>query len=441
MVCRILDAHNGASVARVADLERETRTAGIASKVFEIAFSECMRWSAKMRFFVVMIVPALASLALGAGVRITIPKRSESTPVQRLNREGVKEIRKHHLEKAERLFYKAYLIDPDDPFTLNNLGYISELQGKIDRAQRYYQLAAQEYNSETVIALASTPRFEGEQLRQVTESYGSLELRINRGNILAMTLLEQGRSPEAEDVLLQTLKLDPRNPFTLNNLGYAMEMQGNLDDALKYYNEASVTHSSDPVVVSLDAHWRGKPISDVAFHNEEAVRARLQSERSNQDLSARLNAQGVSALNHNQPDKAYDDFRKAYKLDPQSAFSLNNMGYVSEAFGDEETANEFYSSAQRGDQAGEEVSLASHHEMVGEAVGQVAGSNAQASDADLQAQAEAKRRSNAPIVLRRRDNTPVIMPQTPNPNSQNSNPQNPSRPPDNAPVENTTPPR
>jgi len=370
-------------------------------------------------------------MAFGQGLRITIPKHSESTPVQRLNREGVKQIQKHHLSKAERLFYKAYLIDPDDPFTLNNLGYISELQGKIDRAQKYYQLAAKENNSETVIAAASNPDLKGRKLSEVTNSYGNLELRVNRGNILAMTLLEQGRSPEAEDILRQTLKLDPRNPFTLNNLGYAMEMQGDLQAALGYYNDAAVTHSSDPVVVSLDSHWRGKPISDIAFRNEQAVRTRLASETSNEDQAARLEAQGVSALNHNDSDKAYDLFRQAFKLDPQSAFTRNNMGYVAEAFGDEETANEFYASAQRGDQAGTPVRLASHHEMVGEAVGQVADSNVQASDADLQAQAEAKRRSNAPIVLRRRDNTPVTAP--------TNNNQSPRPPLDNAPVENTSP--
>jgi Flp pilus assembly protein TadD len=397
----------------------------------------------KYRLFMPLAVVALcASLAQAGGVRINIPKRSDATPVQKLNREGVKEIQHHHLARAEQLFYKAYLIDPDDPFTLNNLGYISELQGKIDRAQRYYELAAKENNSETVIALASTRKLEGHKLSDVTASYGNLELRINRGNILAMTLLEKGRTQEAEDVLRDTLKLDPRNPFTLNNLGFDMEAQGDLESALRYYNDASLTHSSEPIVVSLDPRWRGKPISDIAFKNEQAVRTRLASQQSNQDRAARLNVQGVSALNHNQDDKAYEDFRQAYKLDPQNSFSLNNMGFVSEAFGDEETANEFYSSAQRGDQAGAPVSVASHHEMVGAAVGEVAGSNSQASEAELQAQAEAKRRNNAPIVLRRRDNTPVSVPETQAP--QTETPQTPGsqvpRPPmDNAPVENNVP--
>jgi tetratricopeptide (TPR) repeat protein len=288
--------------------------------------------------------------------------------------------------------------------------------------------------------MASARNLEGKKLSEVTGAYGNLELRVNRGNIEAMSLLEQGRSQEAEDILRNTLKLDPRNPFTLNNLGYTMEKQGDLDSALRFYNDASITHSSEPIVVSLDPKWRGKPISDVAFKNEQAVRARLQSQQSNQDKAARLHVEGVSALNHNQDEKAYQDFREAYRLDPNSAFSLNNMGFVSEASGDKETANEFYSSAQHGEEASAQVSVASHHEMVGVPVGQVAGTNSQASEADLQAEAEAKRRNHAPIVLRRRDNTPVTMPQdqTP-PSSEPSGSQAPRPPLDNAPVENTVP--
>src|SRR5436190_4716803 len=315
--------------------------------------------------FVLALSLALSSVssAIAAGLRITIPKHTEATPVQKLNRQGVKEIKKHHLDKAERLFYKAYLIDPDDPFTLNNLGYISELQGKIERAQRYYELAAKENNSETSIAEAGARKFQGKKLSDVTTSYGNLELRINRGNVQAMGLLQQGRNQEAEDVLRETLKLDPRNPFTLNNLGFAMEGQGDLESALKFYNDSSLTHSTEPIVVAIDPHRRGKPISDIAFHNAQAVRTHLASEQSVADHAARLNVQGVSALNHNQPQRALDYFEKAYKLDPQDAFSLNNMGFVAEAQGDQETANEFYDLAQRGSRATVPVNVASHHEM------------------------------------------------------------------------------
>jgi Flp pilus assembly protein TadD len=400
------------------------------------------------------LILSLCAIGNAKDLRINFPKHTEATPVQKLNRDGVKEIKKHRLDRAERLFYKAYLIDPDDPFTLNNLGYISELQGRIERAERYYQLAAKENNSETVIAESSARKLEGHKLSEITSSYGNLELRINRGNVLAMSFMQQARYQEAEDVLRETLKLDPRNPFTLNNLGYIMEAEGDLRSALQYYNDASLTHSTDPIVVALDSRWRGKPISDIAFSNEQAVRTRLASEQSAQDQAARLNVQGVSALNHNEDQKALAYFRQAYRLDPQNAFSLNNMGYVAEAQGDEETANDFYDRAQRGLMAGTPVSSASRHEMTGTAVSEVAVSNAQAADANLQAAAVQRRRSGAPIVLRHRDNSVVTNPKfetpppapQPQPQQQEvpkppaARPRYVPRPPiDNAPVENTVP--
>src|SRR6202451_2652056 len=89
--------------------------------------------------------------AWAADLKLTVPKRSELTLVQRLNRDGVDALRKRQYEKAEALFYKAYLFDPGDPFTLNNLGYISELQGQLERAQKFYALSS-EQATDAVIA-------------------------------------------------------------------------------------------------------------------------------------------------------------------------------------------------------------------------------------------------------------------------------------------------
>ena len=108
------------------------------------------------------------SVAHAADLRITIPKRSKPTPVQKLNRDGVKAVQKHHYDEARKLFYKAYLLDPDDPFTLNNLGYISELEGDIERAQRYYDLAAQN-SSDAVVDVATNKIVRGD--RTVREWY------------------------------------------------------------------------------------------------------------------------------------------------------------------------------------------------------------------------------------------------------------------------------
>ena len=64
----------------------------------------------------IVLMGSVHQIARAGDVTLTLPKRSQLTPVQRLNREGVEAVRKQQYEKAETLFYKAYLYDPGDPF-------------------------------------------------------------------------------------------------------------------------------------------------------------------------------------------------------------------------------------------------------------------------------------------------------------------------------------
>src|SRR5712675_2149440 len=136
-------------------------------------------------------VVAASGPKLQAGdLKITIPQRSHLTPIQRLNREGVEAVRKHNYEKAESLFYKSYLLDPDDPFTLNNLGYISELQGQVDRALTFYALAGQQA-TDAVIDRATSRQVEGHSIKDAL-AIPELPLQINHDNVEAVRLLSQG---------------------------------------------------------------------------------------------------------------------------------------------------------------------------------------------------------------------------------------------------------
>ncbi|MGC2550076.1 MAG: hypothetical protein WA437_07425, partial [Candidatus Sulfotelmatobacter sp.] len=151
-----------------------------------------MSWKAWLAAAVVTVSIAGAAPQARAGdIKITLPKRSHLTPVQRLNREGVEAVRKHKYTKAEAFFYKAYLLDPDDPFTLNNLGYVSELQGQVDRAQRFYTLAGREA-TDANIAIASSRRLEGSTLKAAL-AIPDVPLQINHDNVEAVRLLSQGR--------------------------------------------------------------------------------------------------------------------------------------------------------------------------------------------------------------------------------------------------------
>jgi len=375
-----------------------------------------------------VIVGAVASASAG-DLRITISKHTKPTPVQQLNREGVKALEKHRIEKAARLFYRAYLLDPDDPFTLNNLGYVSELQGRLERAERYYTLAAAQ-QSEAVIAQSTTPELKGKTLSAATTFAVNRNMRVNRDNLEAMSLLQEGRAREAEDILLNTLASDPRNPFTLNNLGYTMEAEGNLEGARKYYMQAAAVRSSESIVVALDPHWRGKEISSVAEDNVRVLDRKMETEQSIEARAARFNLQGVFDLNHNDPQSARAAFEKAYKLDPYSAFALNNMGYVSEMNGDHETAGEFYAAAGHAPDARQPATVTNHIEMNGQPLAQVAATNVQSTDATLEMEQEARRRQGGPIELKTRDGKPIVEePQTPESNVPRPPDSNVSQPP------------
>lgn len=375
---------------------------------------------------VVAAIVTACGPALHAGdLKITIPQRSHLTPIQRLNREGVEAVRKHNYEKAESLFYKAYLLDPDDPFTLNNLGYISELKGQVDRAQRFYELAGQ-LATDAVIDQATAQRLQGQPLKAAL-AIPDLPMQTNHDNVEAVRLLSQGRSPEADLLLQRTLKRDPQNVFTINNLGVAKEMEGEAEEALKFYDQASATHSDAAAVVTLDRSWRGKPVTEMASQNAKSLRTRMEKSNTVEARVASFNLRGVSAINRNDLRAADQDFREAYALDPNNAFAQNNIGYVAEFEGDRETAEFFYNSARTAPGATQTVGLATRRTAEGLKLAQVAMDNSTKVDSRVAQDREERRRRREPVLLRRRDNSVVEEPPTPPPSTSQPEPKPPSR--------------
>jgi Flp pilus assembly protein TadD len=352
----------------------------------------------KMLAVVAIIAAASPNGHAGDLLTLKIPRHSELTPVQRLNREGVAAVKKLEYEKAAALFYKAYLYDPSDPFTLNNLGYISELQGELDRAQRFYALAS-EQGSNANIDVSSAKQLQGKPMQTAFESLQDLPMRVNRMNVDAMDLLEQNRGFEAVALLKQALPLDPRNPFTQNNLGVAEEAIGDYDNALKSYAAAAESQSKEPVVVTLDGAWRGKPVSVMAASSEKRLEERLKKMGDAQERAILFTLHGVSASNQNNWLVARADFLHAYSLNPDSAFSLNNRGFVAEMDGDLETAEFFYSKARRAGDANARVGLATQSGAEGKKLVTVATDSRHYVDGELDRYSEQRRTQTGPIEL------------------------------------------
>ena len=333
---------------------------------------------------------------------ITIPRRTELTPVQKLNRDGVDAVLKRHYEKAEGLFFKAYLFDPADPFTLNNLGYVSELQGQVDRAEKFYQLA-QEQGCDAEIETSTSKDLKGKPMMDALGSLQNIPMRVNRINVLGMGLLAQGRGFEAITVFKQALALDAKNPFTLNNLGVASEATGDLENAINYYDEAAASHSMQPVVVTLKKSWRGRPVSKLAAESAQDVRTRMAGMNINQVRATMYAIRGVAAVNANDWDSAKKDFVEAYNLDPESAFALNNYGYVAEHDGELEIARSYYARAQSARDAGAKIGVATQAAAQGQNLDTIADESHHGVDAELDAYSRQRLGQHGLIKLKTRD--------------------------------------
>jgi len=126
------------------------------------------------------------------------------------------------------------------------------------------------------------------------------------------------------------------------------------------------------------------------------------------DQVARLNMQGVSAMNRNDRKTAREDFQRAYNLDPGNSFTINNMGFLAELTGDKETAQSYYRQAQTARRSRNRVAAATRTDAEGHPMGLVAEQSTALVDSSLQAKADLRRRTGGPPVLRTRDNKAVI---------------------------------
>jgi tetratricopeptide (TPR) repeat protein len=334
----------------------------------------------------------------GDRITITLPRHSNLTFVQRLNREGVLAVQKHDYARAANLFYKAYLFDPSDPFTLNNLGYISELEGQLDRANKFYKLAA-EQGSNANIDVSSVKELKGQPMQAAFTGLQDGLMRVNRLNLEAVNLLSEGRNSEATGLLQQALSLDPQDPFTLNNLGAADEAIGDLGGAMKYYTAAVGARSSDVVAVTQNRSWQGKSVSQMAAANAMRLEGQSQENGSSEMQVFLLSQQGVFAANENDWPTAKRDFMQAYALDPTGAFSLNNRGYVAERDGDLESAQFFYQKAGQAYGAGLPVGLATSPSVKGQTLSRVATESREQVDGALEVYSRERRGQPGSIEL------------------------------------------
>jgi hypothetical protein len=104
-------------------------------------------------------------------------------------------------------FLEAYKLDPNNSFTINNMGYLAELDGDKETAQSYYDQAQDALRSHAKIAVATRAEAEGREMRYVAEESSSM---------MESTMQARGEAKRSTGTppTLKTRERQPTNPGT-----------------------------------------------------------------------------------------------------------------------------------------------------------------------------------------------------------------------------------
>ncbi|HEX5432033.1 MAG TPA: hypothetical protein VFW83_08710, partial [Bryobacteraceae bacterium] len=278
---------------------------------------------------------------------------------------------------------------------------------------------ASEQGSSANIDLTNVKSLKGKPMTFAFEDLRETPMQVNRMNVDAMRLLSQGRTFEASDLLRHALELDPRNAFTMNNLGAADEIIGDYKDALNYYQQAANSNSSAKVVVTENKDWSGKPVTRMAESNAGRLQKWMKTIDPSIAEAALYNRRGVFAANENNWTTARQDFLHAYSLDPSDAYSLNNRGYVAEMDGDLESAQYFYQKAQQASGAATRVGTATSLAGKGERLSRLAANSTDNVNGALAIYSRRRHVQTGPVELTPRNGAPPTPPATGAPQAPN----------------------
>ena len=148
-------------------------------------------------------------------------------------------------------------------------------------------------------------------------------------------------------------------------------------------------------------------MSSMAAASAARLGERMRAMSASKAQADMLALRGVTATNQNDWLEARQDFLHAYSIDPASAFSLNNRGFVAEMDGDLETAQFFYEKARMAGDSSARVGLATQHGAEGQKLLAVAAGSNQQVDRELEQYSLNRRTQTGPIELTPRNNAPT----------------------------------
>lgn len=169
------------------------------------------------------------------------------------------------------------------------------------------------------------------------QSTAGIGLSHNIHNNLGIAYDTAGRYKEAEEEILEALRLYPGYIEAHNNLAVMYEKTGRyieaiqeLQEAIKLSPEYSETHSNLGIIFTVVERY-----DDAVAQLQEAIRL-------NPEYAPAYNGLGNIYARQNRNDEAINEFQEAIRLDPDFALAHNNLGCMyCKLDRNEEAVNEF----------------------------------------------------------------------------------------------------
>jgi Tfp pilus assembly protein PilF len=217
--------------------------------------------------------------------------QESSVPSFRSNRANVQAImllEKGRIFEAESVLKSALRSDANNPFLLDTLGYVMESEGDLQMASQYYSAAASVHSDERVL-LTLKPKWWGKPISEVAAQSAQavseilakgegMNAHVARLNLRGVSALNHNDTVTAQKCFTEAYSLDPRNAFTINNIGYIAELNGDRETADMYYASArTAMEANERVTFATRSGAEGRKLGSLAETNEEDVESKLKA--------------------------------------------------------------------------------------------------------------------------------------------------------------------
>jgi tetratricopeptide (TPR) repeat protein len=117
-----------------------------------------------------------------------------------------------------------------------------------------------------------------EKSRKELSKAQDMQARVARLNLRGVSAMNRNDRKVARENFEQAYKMDPKNSFALNNMGYLAELEGDTETAQSFYEQAQrADRARQKVMVSTRPEVEGQTVGHVAEESTTLVESRFEA--------------------------------------------------------------------------------------------------------------------------------------------------------------------